>query len=164
MTERVASVYHNETGECPKGSPGDGMSAAELPRVRTIAICDEAISSEIEAEVHMLENVRLRIVVDSLPHSRWLCVYLVLSHYREGTFAGEIHLVRESSNRMTRFKKFTVEFTPGTDRIAMYVEMGECRFPAAGNYTFEVWFLDEAAVAVQKGDERLEVHTTEAES
>ena len=140
------------------------MSAATVPRVRAMVICDEAVSSEIEAEVHTLENVRLRIEVDSLPHSRSLCVYLVFSHYREGTFSGEIHLVRESTNRMTRFKKFTVEFTPGTDRIATYVEMGECRFPASGDYTFKVWFLDENSVAVQKGDARLEVNIMEAES
>ena len=129
-----------------------------------MVICDEAVSSEIEAEVHTLENVRLRIEVDSFPHLRSLSVYLVFSHSRTGIFQGEIRLVRESSNKMTRFKKFTVEFTPGTDRIAMYVEMDECRFPAAGDYAFEVWFLDENSLSVQKGDERLEVHTSEAES
>ena len=37
------------------------MSAADLPRVRTMVICDEAILSEIEAEVHTLENVRFHL-------------------------------------------------------------------------------------------------------
>ena len=101
------------------------MSAATVPRVRAMVICDEAVSSEIEAEVHTLENVRLRIEVDRFPHIRSLTVYLVFSHSRTGIFQGEIRLVRESSNKMTRFKKFTVEFTPGTARIAMYVEMDE---------------------------------------
>ena len=140
------------------------MSAATVPRVRTMVICDEAVSSEIEAEVHTLENVRLRIEVDQFPHLRGFCVYLVFSHYRAGTFAGEVRLVRESTLKATRFQKFTVEFTPGTDRVAMYVEMGECRFPAPGDYAFEVWFLDEDSLAVQKGDERLEVYTSEEES
>ena len=57
-----------------------------------------------------------------------------------------------------------VEFASGTDRVAMYVEMGECRFPASGDYAFEVWFFEEGSPAVQKGDERVEVHTLEAET
>ena len=129
-----------------------------------MVICDEALVSEIETEVHTLENVRLRIEADRFPHLQWFCVYLVFSHSRAGTFAGEVHLVRESTHKVTRLQKFTVEFTPGTDRIAMYVEMGECRFPASGDYAFEEWFLDEDSLAVQKGDERLEVHIAEAQS
>lgn len=140
------------------------MSAATVPRVRTMVICDEAVSSEIEAEVHTLENVRLRIEVDRLPHRRSFCVYLVFSHPREGFFAGEVRLICERTQKVTRFQKFYVEFTPGTDRVAMYIEMGECRLPAPGDYAFEVWFLDENSLAVQKGDERLEVYTSEAES
>jgi hypothetical protein len=139
------------------------MSAATVPRVRTMVICDEAVSSEIEAEVHTLENVRLHLVVDSYPHLRWLTVYLVFSHYRTGTYTGEVRLMRESARAKMVVQQFRVDFTSGTDRVAMYVEMGECRFPASGHYAFEVWFFDEESLEVQKGDERLEVHTSEAE-
>ena len=58
------------------------MSAADVPRVRTMVICDEAVSSEIETEVHTLENVRIGVSeVGSFPHLRRMDLYLVLSHY-----------------------------------------------------------------------------------
>ena len=47
------------------------MSAATVPRVRTIVICDEAILSEIEAEVYTLENVRIGVEMDSFPQLRF---------------------------------------------------------------------------------------------
>ena len=128
------------------------MSAADVPRVRTIVVCDEAILSEIEPEVHTLENVRLQIEVDRFPHLRWFCVYLIFSHFRTGPFQGEVRLIRESARADIRSTPFTVEFTPGTDRIAMYVEIGECRFPAVGDYAFQVWLSDEKSPLVQKGE------------
>ena len=60
------------------------MSAADVPRVRTMVICDEAILSEIESEVYTLENERLHISAKTFPLLRWLSVYLVFSHYRMG--------------------------------------------------------------------------------
>ena len=140
------------------------MSVATVPRVRTMVICDEAVSSEIEAEVHTLENVRLRIEADSYPHFRHFCVYLIFSHYEAGIFEGEVRFVRESSKATMDAQTFTLQFNPGIDRIAMYVETSECRFPASGEYTFQVWFLDEDSNEVQKGDEKLEVHTSEIEA
>lgn len=140
------------------------MSVATVPRVRTMVICDEAVSSEIEAEVHTLENVRLRIVADSYPHFRQFCIYLVFSHSQAGVFEGELRFVRESSKATMDSQAFTLEFNPGMDRIAMYVETGECRFPASGDYAFQVWFLDENSKELQKGDEKLEVHTSEIEA
>ncbi len=129
-----------------------------------MVICDEALLSEIESEVHTLENVRLHLWTDSYPLLRQLSVYLVLSHYRSGTYKGEIRLMREGARAKMEWQPFAVEFASGMDRIVLVVEMGECRFPASGDYAFEVWFFDEESLEVQKGDERLEVHTLEEET
>ncbi len=65
------------------------MSAAALtPRVRFLAVCDEAVCSEIEDEVYTLERVRHRIHASSFPCLHSLSVYLLLSHRRKGTFRG----------------------------------------------------------------------------
>ena len=126
-----------------------------------MVVCDEAVSSEIEAEVHTLENVRLGIEVDSFPHLRWFCVYLVLSHPRTGSFQGEVRLMRDSAKTRITGTMFPVEFGPGMDRLAFYVEVGECRFPASGDYSFEVWFHDDDSSPVQKGEERLRIYDSE---
>ena len=52
-----------------------------MPRVLTMVICDEVLSSEIESEVHTLANARIGVVVDRFPHLRRMDLYLVLSHY-----------------------------------------------------------------------------------
>ena len=57
-----------------------------------------------------------------------------------------------------------IDFSPETNRVAMYVEIGECRFPASGGYRFEVWFEVEDSLEVQKGEEKLEIHSSESES
>ena len=140
------------------------MSTATVPRVRTMVICDEAVSSEIEADVYTLENVRMGIEVERFPHLRWFCVYLDLSHSRTGTFQGEVRLMRDGAGAKVRWTPFSVEFVPGRDRVSLYVEIGECRFPASGGYTFEVWFLDEESQQVQKGEGKFAVDSLEAET
>lgn len=161
---RDACGYDNGMGLATKGSPGNGNERGDGARVRTMVICDEALLSEIESEVHTLENVRLHLWTDSYPLLRQLSVYLVLSHYRSGTYKGEIRLMREGARAKMEWQPFAVEFASGMDRIVLVVEMGECRFPASGDYAFEVWFFDEESLEVQKGDERLEVHTLEEET
>ena len=140
------------------------MSAGTVPRVQAMVICDEAVSSEIEWEVHTLENVRLGIEVERFPHLRWFCVYLSLSYYRTGTFQGEVRLMREGARTRMTSTTFPVEFGPGTDRLAFYVEVGECRFPASGDYSFEVWFHDDDSPPVQKGEAKLRIHDSEGDT
>src|SRR4051794_8769638 len=64
------------------------MSAALTPRVRVLAVCDEAITSEIEPNVLTLEGVRHGFGAESFPCLRALNVYLMLSYARGGTFDG----------------------------------------------------------------------------
>lgn len=137
------------------------MSVATVPRVRAMVICDEVVSSEIEADVFTLENVRLGVEVERFPHLRWFCVYLSLSHYRTGTFQGEVRLMREGARTQIAGTMFPVEFAPGIDRIAFYVEVGECRFPASGDYSFEAWFTDDDSPPVQKGEAKLRIYDSE---
>ena len=129
-----------------------------------MVVCDEAVASEIEADVHTLENARLRLWTESYPLLRWLSVYLILSHPRTGTYEGEVWLMRDGAGARTASNSFRVAFDSGTDHTALYVELGECRFPASGDYTARVYFFDEDSHAIQKGEAKLEVHTMEAES
>ena len=129
-----------------------------------MVICDEAILSEIGSEVHTLENVRIGVEIDSFPHLRRMDLYLVLTHYHPGEFMGKIYLVRESSGTKTPLTELPVEFTQEKSRQAFYVDVGVCRFPACGGYRFEVWFVGEDFVEVQKGEERFEVYSPEVET
>ena len=72
--------------------------------------------------------------------------------------------MRQSAKSEIRSAPFSVDFAQGTDRVAMYVEFGECRFPATGDYAFEVWFHDEESALVQKGEAKFEVHSPEEDS
>ena len=129
-----------------------------------MVICDEALLSEIEAEVYTLENVRIGVDVDSFPHLKRMDLYLVLTHYHPGEFEGTIYLVRESSGMKTPLTNFPVEFTQEKPRQALYVHVGVCRFPACGGYRFEVWFADEDFEELQKGERRLEIYSPEVET
>ena len=51
---------------------------ALLPRVRRLAICDEASASDIEEGVYTLEGVRDGFEAESFPCLRSLNVYLTL--------------------------------------------------------------------------------------
>ena len=67
------------------------MSAVALtPRVRILAVCDQALPSEIEDGVFTLEGVRQGFTVESFPCIRTLWVYLLLSYPRHGTFEGQV--------------------------------------------------------------------------
>jgi len=106
-------------------------AAAQTPRVRAFVVCDEAVASETEADVHTLENVRTRVVVDSCPCMRPLNVYLQLSCYRAGRYRGMIR-IRDEGDDIIHQAAFLAHFTSGTPFECLYVELGDCEFPAAG--------------------------------
>jgi hypothetical protein len=107
------------------------MSAALMPRVRILAVCDDAARSEIEAGVFTLESVRYRVHADAFPCLRSMVVYLLLSYPRTGRFKGRIH-VKAEDDKSVRLARFIVEFNEEAQPEALLVELSDCLFPAPG--------------------------------
>src|SRR5437588_382099 len=114
-------------------------SAAVTPRVRTIVICDEITPSLTEAGVFTLEGVRQHLEAGSFPWHAELSIFLLLSSARSGNFAGKILVVNERNDRPIRYVKFLAGFDQDNELLPMYVDIGDCVFPEAGSYNFEVY-------------------------
>jgi hypothetical protein len=117
------------------------MSAAALtPRVRVLVLCDEVIESEIEEAVFTLVGVRQQLVGDSYPLTASLSLFLVLSSPRKGAYQGNVVIVRVQTDKSLRYSKFEVEFDEDHQVQPLYLDLGECEFPEAGQYVIQVWF------------------------
>ena len=124
--------------------------AAFTPRVRTLAVCDEASSNEIEVEVFTLENVRYGFGSESFPCARSLWVYLLLSYPRGGRFQGEVKLFPSSKDKLIRVSKFSADFDVASGVQALVVEMNNCTFEVADTYWFRVYFQTQAGEVLKK--------------
>jgi hypothetical protein len=122
--------------------------AAITPRVRSIIICDDVTESPIEDRVFNIEGARLQFVAQSLPWSAAPKLYLVLSSPRKGRYPGKVLLIDDQTERSIRYVKFLAEFHRDNELLPLYVEVGECQFPGAGPYRFEIYFS-------ARGDEAL---------
>lgn len=130
------------------------MAAAALtPRVRMMAICDEVTASDLESGVYTLEGVRHGVVADVLPYRRDLHVLLVLSYPRPGTHSGWVQVVDPDREKVIRVKDFDVAFDGAHPRASVDLDLSNCVFPVAGEYTFEVWFRAIGDASVQKGEQ-----------
>jgi hypothetical protein len=114
--------------------------AAVTPRVRTIVICDDVSASVTEPDVFTLEGVRLQLLASAFPHSTDLCVYLLLSSARKGTYSGKIRIVNERTGKAIRYAKLLAQFDDDAELAPLSVEIGRCVFPEAGEYSLEVHF------------------------
>jgi len=110
------------------------MSAPLVPRVRVIAVCDESLVSETEADVFTLENVRFDARVETFPHWHELSVYLLFSHYRAGDFSGSIQITQAATGRAIRYERFDVSFDGRHEYRALCVDLPRCIFPLPGYY------------------------------
>jgi hypothetical protein len=114
--------------------------AAYVPRVYGLVVCDEALASEIEADVYTLENVRYGFVAESYPHRRSLCVYLYLSHHRQESFRGVVRIRRRGDDLVVADADFVASFDGVFPLQVLYLEMEGYDFPAAGWYDCQVMF------------------------
>src|SRR4051812_43763498 len=117
------------------------MSAAALtPRVRILAVCDEAFASEIEHSVFTLEGVRHQVVARSFPWACTLSVYLLLTYPRQATFTGRVRLIDDEEGRVIRYGKFVADFDGDGQPDAQVVDLGECEFLAPKDSAIKVEF------------------------
>lgn len=126
--------------------------AAVTPRVRTIVICDGVSASLTEASVFTLEGVRLQMESASFPCCADVSLFLVVSCPRRGRYSGRIFLVNERTDRPIRYVKFVAEFQDDNQLLPLYFEIGNCLFPEAGQYGFEIHFSARNGGEALKGE------------
>jgi hypothetical protein len=113
---------------------------AITPRVRNIVICDAVVASRTEDRVFNLKGVRQHLRASAFPCRAALRVFLLLSSPRKGKYPGKIVIVNERNDRIIRYGKFSATFEGDNELLPLYVDLGDCVFPEAGHYSFEVHF------------------------
>ena len=126
--------------------------AAVTPRVRTIVICDDVAASLTEDGVFTLEGVRYHLEARSFPWRAALNLFLLLSSPRKGNYSGKILIVNERSDKAIRYVKFLATFQEDNELLPLYVEVGDCVFPEAGRYNFEIYFSARGGGEALKGE------------
>src|SRR5262245_10104504 len=135
--------------------------AALTPRVRTIVICDDVVPSLTENGVFTLEGVRQHLEAASFPWRVALSLFLLLSSPRRGTYSGKILIVNERNDRRIRYVKFSAPFQEDDELLPLYVDIGDCVFPEAGHYSFEVYFAARRGGEALKGEHPVTVLSPE---
>ena len=59
---------------------------------------------------------------------------------RKGRCSGKILLVNERTEKPVRYVKFLAALQEDTQLLPLYLELGDCAFPEAGQYNFEIHF------------------------
>jgi hypothetical protein len=135
--------------------------AAVTPRVRTIVICDDISASLTENGVFTLEGVRLHLAASSFPCRAELSLFLLLSNPRKGNYSGKILVVNEHSDKPIRYVKFVATFEEDNELLPLYVIVGDCVFPEAGPYNFEIYFSTQDGGEALKGEHPFTVFSPE---
>jgi hypothetical protein len=115
--------------------------AAVTPRVRTVVICDDVAPSPTEHGVFTLEGVRQHLNAARFPWRAALSLCLLLSSPRKDKYSGKVLIVNERNDRRIRYAKFLATFQEDNELLPLYVEVGDCVFPEAGHYNFEIYFF-----------------------
>ena len=137
------------------------MSLAALtPRVRTIIICDEVSASVTEDCVFTLEGVRYKLTAPSFPCRETLNVFLLLSSSRHGRYSGKMLIVNDRTDKTIRYVKFVAQFQDDNELLAIYIDFGDCVFPEAGRYNFQIPFSSGES-EVLKGEHPFNVQSDE---
>jgi hypothetical protein len=138
------------------------MTAALMPRVRTLVICDGIRASNVEEYVFHLRGARYQVVASSFPIRRPLRLYCILSSPRPGRFPGYIKIMNDQTDRAVFYGQIepTPLFEDTWDLLPLDLPV-QARFPQAGLYIVQVWFFQDTAADVLKMEQPLYVLQTE---
>jgi hypothetical protein len=75
-----------------------------------------------------------------------------MSSSRKGRYSGKILVVNERTDRAIRYVKFLANFREDNELLPLYVEVGDCMFPEAGLYSFEIYFSARGGGEALKGE------------
>ncbi len=132
-----------------------------VPNVRSIAICDEAVPSESEAEVFTLLNARFYARAESFPDIRTLHVYLLCFCDAAGDFNGTVLLGSDEDEKLIRYARFRVSFNGSQQYAALRIELDGCELPGPGEYSIEVRFFTPDLVEHPRADAKILLYRTE---
>ena len=88
----------------------------------------------------------------SFPCRVSLNLFLLLSSPRKGKYTGKILVVNEQANKAVRYVKFLATFEEDNELLPLYVEVGDCIFPDASQYSFEIYFSARDGSEALKGE------------
>jgi hypothetical protein len=94
----------------------------------------------------------LHLEATSFPCRAELNVYLLLSSPRKGRYSGKILVVNERRDKPIRYVKFVAAFHDDNELLPLYVAVGDCVFPEAGPYCFEIYFAARDGGEALKGE------------
>jgi hypothetical protein len=132
--------------------------AAVTPRIRSIVVCDDVSASLTEERVFTLEGVRQHLDATIFPCRASLNLYVLLSSARKGRYAGRILVVNELDDKAVRYVKFLAVFQEDHELLPLYIDIGECAFPDAGQYRFEIYFSPRNGGETLKGEHPFFLH------
>ena len=125
---------------------------ALTPRVRTIVICDEVFASLTEDDVFALEGVRYSLGASWFPWRKALSVFLLLSSPRRGKYKGRMLIVSDRTDKAIRYVNFVAAFQEDNELLPLWFDVGDCLFPEAGQYNFEIYFSARDGGEALKGE------------
>jgi len=88
----------------------------------------------------------------AFPYRAALNLFLLLSCTRKGKYSGKILVVNERNDKTIRYVKFLAVFEEDNELLPLYVGVGDCVFPEAGPYSFEIYFSARGGGDALKGE------------
>jgi hypothetical protein len=129
------------------------MSAALLPRVRILAICDRIRKSKMEYGVFHLKGVRQGMIADTFPFFASLRAFLLLSSPRPGVFPCNIRIIHDRTDKTIFYAHLDPHPTfESDDGISAHRTPIRCYFPEPGRYSVQVLFFQKQGNDVLKGE------------
>jgi hypothetical protein len=112
----------------------------------------ERLRSCLSHQVESCEGVRQHLRAGSFPFRVSLNLFLLLSSSRKGQYAGKILVVNEQANKTVRYVKVLAAFEDDNELLPLYVDVGDCIFPGAGQYSFQIYFSARDGSEALKGE------------
>jgi hypothetical protein len=139
------------------------MTAALIPRVQTLVVCDSVRPSRLEEGVFHLRGARCHVYIDAFPIRTRLRLFTILSSPRRGRFPGYVKVIDDHTDKAVFYGQIepTLEFDVATDILPLFVPLN-VNFPRAGRYTMQVWFFQEGFADVLKMEQSFRVLRSDA--
>jgi hypothetical protein len=140
------------------------MSAAALtPRVRILAVCEAFTAHDFEENVFTLEGVRQQWTAEAFPCWFEPSLYLLLSSPRLAMYRAKVLVVNERNGHVVRHRDFRAAFDEDGQVLPLGLDLGGCRFPEPGLYTFQVWLTSLDGQEALKAEHPFRLLTVESE-
>ena len=134
------------------------MTAAIVPRIRILVICDGIRASRIEENVFHLRGARSHVFAGAFPFRRRLRLFMVLSSPRPGRFPSYVKIIDEETDQAVFYGQVDPSpvFPEAADLLALELPIN-VRFSRYGRYTIQVWFFRETDADVLKMEQPFHV-------